>query len=73
MNSRMDKYELDKKYIKYTGRFGINKEDQKEYIKQIKKRKMIKNIKKVIFPMMKENSYLLREYWIKQMEQIIII
>ena len=33
----MKKYEHNKKYLKYTGRFGINKEDQKNLLDTVKK------------------------------------
>ena len=32
----MDKYEQNKKYLKNTGRFGINKKDQLDLISKVK-------------------------------------
>lgn len=57
----MDKYELDKKYIKYTGRFGINKEDQKELIYKVQRECFKLNIsdnEKVLFLGSEEFMYI---------------
>lgn len=57
----MDKYEQNKKYLKYTGRFGINKKDQLDLISKVKNECFKLNIldnEKVLFLGSEEFMYI---------------
>ena len=56
----IDKYEKNQKYIKYTGRFGINKQNQQNLINQVKKecKKLNVGNKKTLFLGSEEFMYI---------------